>query len=135
MKQFICIHGIHYSVDGILLIESLKGNAKDILPDLVQQIVSSMEETIDGQMHPNIASIKFENLNAFCLQIVHIGEEDPIKFTLNSVIIQTQEDCIALQQYVVGKITSSTEPILELEDIITEYYGKPIADGIPQEKV
>ena len=134
MKQFICIHGIHYSVDGILLIESLKGNAKDILPELVQQIVDSMDD-MDGETHPNVSSIKFENLNAFYLQIIHLGEQDPIRFTLNPVCIRTKDDCNALQQYVVGRIASSNEPILELEDIITEFYGKPIADGIPQEKL
>ena len=134
MKQFICIKGIHYSVDGILLIESLKGNAKDILPDLVQQIVSSMEE-VDGENHPDIASIRFENLNAFALQIIHLGEQDPIRFPLNLVCIRTKDDCKALQQYVVGRIASSNEPILELEDIVTEYYGKPIADTLPREKV
>jgi hypothetical protein len=131
MKQFICIKGIHYSVDGILLIENMKSKATDILPELVQQMV----ESIDDDCHPDIASVKFENLNAFILQIIHLGEPDPIKFTLSSVFIRTKDDCDALQQYVVGRIASSNEPILELEDIVTEYYGKPIADTLPKENV
>jgi hypothetical protein len=123
VKQFINIGGSHYSVDGILAIHNISRKPRDILPDLLNNVVEYIGN-IEEEKHIRIGSIKIEHLmDQFALEIIHLSEQNSIIYTIpeNSTVDKKSMDILA--QFVVEKIATSNEPILELQEIVDEFFN------------
>jgi len=131
MKQFICVDGIHYSVDGILAIRVSQLGPDDILPDLITKAIDGVEhfQNLHGPAL-QIRTIRIERVDLlrFALEFVHAGAEHEIMVPLDEKIIKSIDEARALQQFVVMSIAQSVEPILEMGDIVGRYYGKTVSE-------
>lgn len=124
MKSFIHIGGSYYSIDGILAIHNLIRPAKDILPEMLENVVRYIGD-IEADTGLKIKTIKIQDVNeSHALEIVHASEEDSILYLIPSNIASSGRELVAAQEFLVDRIASSSEPILEIDDIITEFHTR-----------
>jgi hypothetical protein len=133
MKQFICIGGSHYSIDGILAIHNIERQPEDRIPDLITQAVNGYREvqnTTGGNV--KICSIRIENAihTQFAIEIIHMAEERSIVYPLGPHVVKNYEEAVLLNQFIVMEIAQSKEPIIELVEIIEKFVQRPVTQEI-----
>jgi len=133
MKQFIRVDDDYYSTDGILLIRCEKDDPKDILPSMVQNAIQCMEE-LENEHGTQIGSLTLDNLQQYCLVVTHMGEEFDISYPLDEHVVNNDVDADALLQHVVMSVATSDEPVLDLEDIVSHFANRSVANLIPEKQ-
>lgn len=132
MKQFIRICGIHFSIDGILSMSMKRNIPQDILPGLVNQVIEAIDD-LENENDTRVHTVRFENLNSFSLEIDHMSTTVPIEVLIDEKMhIRNDKDADLLQEYIVMRIATTCEPVIEIEDIIDEYYSRDISSTMTE---